>query len=216
MRLHFPCRATADRELGDLPGACHESGLLYPVDRAALVIVRKITAHPNRTEYFSVGIQNEHATGYGNDTALGGAGQRGVKGWRGRGPLRERAAAGAHSERAPCLAHRNIRPEDARMIMPLEGYQVASAIQHRDCHRRGIRSTRKTRHVWSNLRIARREADTLETTAIQLTIEQTDPGVPDAQVRVNDLFDTLRRDSAGIWRIVRRVISREMALRLGK
>ena len=47
-------------------------------------------------------------------------------------------------------------------------------------------------------------------------IEQTDPGVPDAQVRVNDLFDTLRRDSAGIWRIVRRVISREMALRLGK
>jgi hypothetical protein len=35
-------------------------------------------------------------------------------------------------------------------------------------------------------------------------------------VRVNDLFDTLCRDSAGTWRIVRRVISREMALRLGK
>src|ERR1700730_12135316 len=29
-----------------------------------------------------------------------------------------------------------------------------------DCHRRGIGSTRKTRHVWSNLRITRREADT--------------------------------------------------------
>ena len=85
-----------------------------------------------------------------------------------------------------------------------------------DCHRRGIGTTRKTRHVWSNLRITRREADTLETTAIQLTIEQTDPSLPDAQVRVNDLFDTLRRDSAGTWRIVRRVISREMALRLGK
>src|ERR1700730_4202781 len=28
-----------------------------------------------------------------------------------------------------------------------------------DCHRRAIGSTRKTRHVWLNLRIARREAD---------------------------------------------------------
>jgi SnoaL-like domain len=85
-----------------------------------------------------------------------------------------------------------------------------------DCHRRGIGSTRKTRHVWSNLRIGRREADTLETTAIQLTIEQTDPSVPDAQVRVNDLFDTLRQDPHGAWRFARRIISREMALRIGK
>jgi uncharacterized protein (TIGR02246 family) len=85
-----------------------------------------------------------------------------------------------------------------------------------DCHRRGIGATRKTRHVWSNLRIARREADTLETTAIQLTIEQSDPSLPDAQVRVNDLFDTLRQDPQGAWRFVRRIISREMALRIGK
>ena len=85
-----------------------------------------------------------------------------------------------------------------------------------DCHRRGLGSTRKTRHVWSNLRITRREADTLETTAIQLTIEQTDPSLPDAQVRVNDLFDTLRQDPQGAWRFARRVISREMALRIGK
>ena len=85
-----------------------------------------------------------------------------------------------------------------------------------DCHRRGIGSTRKTRHVWSNLRIGRRAADTLETTAIQLTIEQTDPSLPDAQVRVNDLFDTLRQDPQGAWRFARRVISRAMALRIGK
>ena len=85
-----------------------------------------------------------------------------------------------------------------------------------DCHRRGIGTTRKTRHVWSNLRIVRREADTLETTAMQLTIEQTDPNLPDAQVRVNDLFDTLRLDPGGAWRFVRRIISREMALRIGK
>jgi uncharacterized protein (TIGR02246 family) len=85
-----------------------------------------------------------------------------------------------------------------------------------DCHRRGIGATRKTRHVWSNLRVARRAADTLETTAIQLTIEQTDPSLPDAQVRVNDLFDTLRQDPHGAWRFARRIISREMALRIGK
>jgi uncharacterized protein (TIGR02246 family) len=85
-----------------------------------------------------------------------------------------------------------------------------------DCHRRGIGSARKTRHVWSNLRIARPSAHVLETTAIQLTIEQTDPSLPEAQVRVNDLFDTLRQDAQGDWRFARRIISREMALRMGK
>jgi uncharacterized protein (TIGR02246 family) len=84
-----------------------------------------------------------------------------------------------------------------------------------DCHRRGIGSTRKTRHVWSNLRIIRSANDTLETTAIQLTIEQTKPSLPEAQVRVNDLFDTLRQDPHGAWRFARRIISREMALRMG-
>lgn len=85
-----------------------------------------------------------------------------------------------------------------------------------DCHRRGIGSARKTRHVWSNLRFARRNAHVLETTAIQLTIEQTDPTLPEAQVRVNDLFDTLRQDGQGAWRFARRIISREMALAVGK
>jgi SnoaL-like domain len=84
-----------------------------------------------------------------------------------------------------------------------------------DCHRRGIGSKRKTRHVWSNLRIARANAHILETTAIQLTIEQSEPTLPEAQVRVNDLFDTLRRDGHGTWRFERRIISREMALRIG-
>lgn len=84
-----------------------------------------------------------------------------------------------------------------------------------DCHRRSIGSTRKTRHVWSNLRIVRPATHTLETTAIQLTIEQTEPSLPNAQVRVNDLFDTLRQDSQGAWRFARRIISREMALRMG-
>ena len=85
-----------------------------------------------------------------------------------------------------------------------------------DCHRRGIGSERKTRHIWSNLRFARRNAHVLETTAIQLTIEQSEPSRPEAQVRVNDLFDTLRQDPRGAWRFVRRIISREMALRIGK
>jgi uncharacterized protein (TIGR02246 family) len=84
-----------------------------------------------------------------------------------------------------------------------------------DCHRRGIGTQRKTRHVWSNLRVARADADTLTTTAIQLTIEQTDPSQPHAQMRVNDLFDTLRKNSQGAWRFVRRIISREMTLQLG-
>jgi hypothetical protein len=65
------------------------------------------------------------------------------------------------------------------------------------------------------LRVARADAGMLTTTAVQLTIEQADPRQPHAQVRVNDLFDTLCRDSGGAWRFARRIISREMTLRLG-
>ena len=81
--------------------------------------------------------------------------------------------------------------------------------------RLGSSASLAARHVWSNLRIVRPATHTLETTAIQLTIEQTEPSLPNAQVRVNDLFDTLHRDAQGTWRFARRIISREMALRMG-
>lgn len=81
-----------------------------------------------------------------------------------------------------------------------------------DCHRRGIGSERKTRHCWSNLRVVHADADTLNSTAVQLTIEQTHPAQSVAQIRVNDLFDTLRKDPQGVWRIAHREIRREMTL----
>jgi len=120
-----------------------------------------------------------------------------------------------HADRGEGVALAGLFMPDGVLVVggqELHGRELIAA----DCHRRGIGTTRKTRHVWSNLRIARREADTLETTAIQLTIEQADPSLPDAQVRVNDLFDTLRQDPQGVWRFVRRIISREMALRMGQ
>jgi hypothetical protein len=120
-----------------------------------------------------------------------------------------------HADRGEGVALAGLFMPDGILVVggqELHGREQIAA----DCHRRGIGSTRKTRHVWSNLRIGRRAADTLETTAIQLTIEQTDPSLPDAQVRVNDLFDTLCQDPQGAWRFARRVISRAMALRIGK
>ncbi len=80
-----------------------------------------------------------------------------------------------------------------------------------DCHRRHENPLRKTRHVWSNLRVLHRDDGAVATAAVQLTYEQTGPDLP-TQLRVNDLFDTFRRDAAGRWRFARRLIKRELAL----
>jgi len=81
-----------------------------------------------------------------------------------------------------------------------------------DCCRRVVNG-RKTRHVWSNLRVDRSETNEISTTAVQMTFEQRDPEKP-TQLRVNDLFDCFRRDADGSWRFARRVIKREMALEI--
>jgi uncharacterized protein (TIGR02246 family) len=80
-----------------------------------------------------------------------------------------------------------------------------------DCVRRSLIPNRKTRHVWSNLRIDRMDDNTAASFAIQLTFEQTGAGQP-TQVRVNDLLDEFQKDSSGSWKIARRVIDRQMAL----
>ena len=85
----------------------------------------------------------------------------------------------------------------------------------RDCERRHAEYGRKTRHIWSNLRIEEEDDATLvQTTAIQVTVEQRLPEGT-VQTRINDLFDTLRRNDAGVWFIERRVIKRELALNGG-
>jgi uncharacterized protein (TIGR02246 family) len=80
-----------------------------------------------------------------------------------------------------------------------------------DCIRRFLDPKRKTRHVWSNLRIDRMDGDSAASFAIQLTFEQSGDGQP-TQVRVNDLVDEFQRDSSGAWKISRRVIDRKMAM----
>jgi hypothetical protein len=81
-----------------------------------------------------------------------------------------------------------------------------------DCCRRVVNG-RKTRHVWSNLRVESSETNEISTTAIQMTFEQREPEKP-TQLRLNDVFDCFRRDADGSWRFARRVIQREMALEI--
>jgi hypothetical protein len=80
-----------------------------------------------------------------------------------------------------------------------------------DCHRRFQKGPRKTRHVWSNLRIEKISNEEVITVAVQMTFEQTTPELP-TQLRLNDVFDTFRRDSNGALRFARRLIKREMAV----
>jgi hypothetical protein len=82
-----------------------------------------------------------------------------------------------------------------------------------DCYRRFQNPQRKTRHMWSNLRLDQVDTDAATATAVQLTFEQAALDQP-TQLRVNDVFDTFAKDPAGRWRFARRVVQREMALTL--
>lgn len=80
-----------------------------------------------------------------------------------------------------------------------------------DCYRRAEDAARKTRHVWSNLRIESQANGCVHGTAIQLTFEMRGPDAP-AHLRVNDVIDEFRRDAEGNWRFARRAIERQAAL----
>jgi uncharacterized protein (TIGR02246 family) len=79
-----------------------------------------------------------------------------------------------------------------------------------DCERRHAQPGRKTRHLWSNLRVDAVDANRSQSTAVQITFEYraTDGSL---QVRVNDVFDRMRRDENGGWLIEERIIQREIA-----
>ncbi len=92
----------------------------------------------------------------------------------------------------------------------LEGRQAIAD----DCVRRASEPGRKTRHVWSNLRLESLVDGVLQTNAIQQTIESNDrSGL--SSMRVNDVLDTFQRDSHGRWRIASRHIDRQMHMKWG-
>jgi uncharacterized protein (TIGR02246 family) len=97
-------------------------------------------------------------------------------------------------------------------VLKVSGNELRGRVQiSEDCIARFRTAQRKTRHVWSNLRIDRIDGDTAASFAIQLTFEQNGAGQA-TQLRVNDLVDEFQRDASGAWKIIRRVIERQMAL----
>ena len=82
-----------------------------------------------------------------------------------------------------------------------------------DCRQRFLTAGRKTRHVWSNLRVDGEGQAGARATAMQLTFEQTDAS-DKTELKVNDIADVLSKDAAGTWRFARRSVSRQMALRV--
>jgi uncharacterized protein (TIGR02246 family) len=116
-----------------------------------------------------------------------------------------------HADRGDGASLAELFLPDAVLIVGgrrLEGRAEIAA----DCRRRALTPGRKTRHVWSNLRLDLETDGTLSATALQLTFEQTDSAA--TKVRVNDLTDRYRRDAGGTWRFVIRIIERQMALEL--
>jgi hypothetical protein len=87
----------------------------------------------------------------------------------------------------------------------LEGRQAIAD----DCYTRASEPGRRTRHVWSNLRLESLVDGVLRANAIQLTMETNEiSGL--TSMRVNDVIDTFQRDSESRWRIASRHIDRQM------
>lgn len=82
-----------------------------------------------------------------------------------------------------------------------------------DCKQRFLVAGRKSRHVWSNLRVDPVGTHEARSTVVQLTFEQT-AASDKTELRVNDIADELRKDADGNWRFARRTVSRQMALHL--
>jgi hypothetical protein len=84
-----------------------------------------------------------------------------------------------------------------------------------DCQARFDIAGRKTRHLWSNLRLVALTPEFASTTMIQLTFESRGPAVP-TRLRVSDVSDKLRRDEDGAWHYTYREIRRELDLCFGE
>ena len=80
-----------------------------------------------------------------------------------------------------------------------------------DCDERAKIPGRKTRHVWSNLRVERGDEASATLSAVQMTFEQRGDDKP-AELRISDLSDHVCKDTDGAWRFKRRVIGRQMTL----
>ena len=106
----------------------------------------------------------------------------------------------------------------ARLFLPgavlvVGGLRLVGRVEiAQDCRRRALDLRRKTRHVWSNLRLDPQADGTVCATAIQLTFEQTDSDA--TNLRISDLADRYERDALGTWHFVSRTIERQMALEL--
>jgi uncharacterized protein (TIGR02246 family) len=84
-----------------------------------------------------------------------------------------------------------------------------------DCERRAAVRGRRTRHLWTNLRVLRNEGGQLATALLQMTFEQVEQAEQTTQeLRVNDVFDTFERDAQGRWRFASRRIERAMGIAL--
>lgn len=114
---------------------------------------------------------------------------------------------------------RGLATELAELFLPtatltVNGLQlVGHEAIAQDCRRRFETPDRKTRHVWSNLRIDALPGGACAGTAVQMTFETAGAGKP-ASLRVNDVTDRFERDARNRWRFSSRTIERQMTMAL--
>lgn len=70
---------------------------------------------------------------------------------------------------------------------------------------------RRTRHLWSNLRVERTSIDSLRCTSTQITFEEP-AHAGTSTIRVSDVTDVLHRDGAGPWRFHERTLRRVFSM----
>src|SRR5882757_9698039 len=115
----FPLRAELSR-LG-AAGIGFESGGLDARDGAGLVLVGSVARDTDGPNDIAAGVADQHAARIGDDAPAARRRQHGEELRRAGGALRLRARAEAHAERAPGLSIGNVEPQEAGLVLALEG-----------------------------------------------------------------------------------------------
>src|SRR5258708_8963828 len=100
------------------------------MDGAAPVLLGEIAADAGRADDAAVAAADQHAAGHRDDPALRRVREGRNEGGGSGGTAGQFAAAETPAEDAPGFALRDLRPQDAGAVLPLEGEEVPAGIKH--------------------------------------------------------------------------------------
>src|SRR5882757_760235 len=114
------------------PGLRRQPRLLYRVNCAGLIILGMVTADTHGAHDVVAAVLDQNAAGDREDAPPGGAGQSHEERGRLLRAFGQSPSTDTHAQCSPSFPLSNVRPENSRAVLPLEGDEMPARIQHRN------------------------------------------------------------------------------------